>query len=167
MLDNLTLVVYFRKQLNKGKKEMLSKCLEDYLEAIYIINQEKKVVRVKEIAQFLNVKTPSVVDAVSKLTERGFVIHEKYGYLNLSEKGVKEGKNIYKKHEEIYKFLNQLLGVEDKTSKKDACGIEHYISRETLDKIIKLVKFIETSPEGYPEWLKNFNYYVNFGKRRG
>jgi DtxR family Mn-dependent transcriptional regulator len=152
-------------QPSRSLPENLSQCLEDYLEAIYIINQDKKVVRVKEIAQFLNVKTPSVVDAITKLTERGFVVHEKYGYLNLSEKGVSAGREIYKKHEEIYKFLNQVLGVDHKTAKKDACGIEHYISRKALDKIIKLVEFIETSPEGYPEWLKNFNYYVRYGKR--
>ena len=44
--------------------ETLSQCLEDYLEAIYIINLNKKVVRVKEVAEFLNVKYPSVVDAI-------------------------------------------------------------------------------------------------------
>jgi DtxR family Mn-dependent transcriptional regulator len=152
--------------LKESLEEKLSQCLEDYLEAIYIINQEKKVVRVKEIAEFLNVKTPSVVDAINKLTERGFVIHEKYGYLNLSKKGVEEGKNIYKKHEEIFKFLNQVLGVDAATSKKDACNIEHYISRETFEKLVKLVKYIETSPEGYPEWLRNFNYYTKHGKRQ-
>ena len=83
--------------------ETLSQCLEDYLEAIYIINLNKKVVRVKEVAEFLNVKNPSVVDAISKLAEKGFVTHEKYGYLNLTEKGVKSAKGVYKKHGEKYR----------------------------------------------------------------
>ncbi|MHB1254114.1 MAG: hypothetical protein ACYCZ1_08095, partial [Candidatus Humimicrobiaceae bacterium] len=57
------------KELKKEKNketDTLSHCLEDYLEAIYIINIDRKVVRVKELAGFLKVKTPSVVDAVSK-----------------------------------------------------------------------------------------------------
>ena len=145
--------------------ETLSQCLEDYLEAIYIININKKVVRVKEVAEFLNVKNPSVVDAISKLAEKGFVTHEKYSYLNLTEKGVESAKGVYKKHGEIFEFLNKVLGMDIDTSEKDACGIEHYISRKTLDKIVKLMEFLETSPEGYPEWLANFNYFIEHGKR--
>jgi len=145
--------------------ETLSQCLEDYLEAIYIINLNKKVVRVKEVAEFLNVKNPSVVDAISKLAEKGFVTHEKYSYLNLTEKGVESAKGVYKKHGEIFEFLNKVLGMDIDTSEKDACGIEHYISRKTLDKIVKLMEFLETSPEGYPEWLANFNYFIEHGKR--
>ena len=59
-------------------KKMLSQSLEDYLEAIYIIGFDNKVVRVKEVSEFLDVKTPSVVDAINKLTGNGLVNHEKY-----------------------------------------------------------------------------------------
>jgi len=139
----------------------LSHCLEDYLEAVYIIGKDKKVVRVKEIAEFMNVKTPSVVDAISKLKDRGLLIHEKYGYLDLTEKGIDKAKVIYTKHEEIYKFLNQFLGMDKETSERDACGMEHHVSKETLGKIKNLMEFIETSPEGYPQWHKRFNNFIN------
>ncbi len=135
----------------------LSKSLEDYIEAIYLISLKKKVVRVKEIAKFLDVKTPSVVDAVSKLQERGLLTHEKYGYLYLTKKGIDIARSVYKKHEEVYKFLNQFLGMDEDISEKDACGIEHSISKETLNRIVKLMKFIDSDPEGYPEWMKKFN----------
>lgn len=140
--------------------KQLSHCLEDYLEAIYVISLNRKVVRVKEIADFLNVKTPSVVDAISKLQDKGLVIHEKYGYLTLTKKGQDSAREIYKKHEEIYKFLNQFLGMNDEVSEKDACGMEHYISKETLGKIIKLMQYVESDPEGYPEWLQQFNNFA-------
>ncbi len=135
----------------------LSKSLEDYIEAIYLISLKKKVVRVKEIAKFLDVKTPSVVDAVSKLQERGLITHEKYGYLYLTKKGIDTARSVYKKHEEVYKFLNQFLGMDKDISEKDACGIEHSISKETLNRIVKLMKFIDSDPEGYPEWMRKFN----------
>ena len=144
--------------------EKLTQSLEDYIEAIYVISLKSKVTRVKEIAKFLDVKTPSVVDAVGKLTERGFVIHEKYGYLELTDKGYKLGKEVNDKHEKIYKFFNEVLGVSDSVSKKDACNMEHYISKETMDRMIKFIRFVNTCPEGYPEWLKNFNYYAKHGK---
>jgi len=138
----------------------LSHCLEDYLEAVYIINKDKKVVRVKELAEFLNVKTPSVVDAIAKLQEKGLMVHEKYGYLELTKKGIDKAKVINKKHEEIFKFLNLFLGMDEETSEKDACGMEHHVSSKTLGKITYLMEFIETSPEGYPQWLQRFNKFI-------
>ncbi|MCJ7665590.1 MAG: metal-dependent transcriptional regulator [Actinobacteria bacterium] len=144
---------------------ILSQSLEDYLEAIYIINLDNKVVRVKEVAVFLDVKTPSVVDAVSKLTESGLVNHEKYGYLELTAEGKKFAGRIYLKHEKIYKFFRDVLIVSEEISKKDACKIEHYISKETMDHMIKFIRFIESCPDEYPEWLKHFKYFIEHGKR--
>jgi len=143
----------------------LTQSLEDYLEAIYIIGLDNKVVRVKEVAAFLEVKTPSVVDAVSKLTGAGFVQHEKYSYLELTKKGTEQARKIYMKHERIYSFFRDVLNVSDEISKKDACKIEHYISRETMDNMIMFTRFIETCPSGYPDWMKHFKYYLQHGKR--
>ena len=143
----------------------LSQSLEDYLEAIYVIGLDNKVVRVKEIASFLDVKTPSVVDAVSKLTESGFVNHEKYGYLELTVEGERLAKKIHLKHEKIYKFFKDVLIVSDDISKKDACKVEHYISKETMDHMIEFIKFVESCPDGYPEWLKHFKYFLKHGNR--
>ncbi|HEY5500519.1 MAG TPA: metal-dependent transcriptional regulator [Candidatus Humimicrobiaceae bacterium] len=152
------------KESEKGKNketDILSHCLEDYLEAIYIINIDKKVVRVKELAEFLKVKTPSVVDAVSKLAKKGLVSHEKYGYLSLSKAGNNIARNIYSKHSYIYKFLNGVLGVNDLSSEEDACGIEHHISKPTLDKIVKFMNFIEENPGDYVEFINNYKKYLN------
>jgi len=143
----------------------LSQSLEDYLESIYMISMDNKVVRVKEVAGFLDVKTPSVVDAISKLTDKELVQHEKYGYLELTDTGIKHAKKIYLKHEKIYKFFKDILSVSDDTSRKDACKIEHYISRETMDHMIKFIRFIDTCPDGYPDWMRHFKYYLKYGKR--
>ncbi|MBM3703375.1 MAG: metal-dependent transcriptional regulator, partial [Actinobacteria bacterium] len=92
------------------------------------------------------------------------VIHEKYGYLELTDKGCELAKEVNDKHEKVYKFFNEILGVSDSISKKDACNIEHYISKEAMDRVIKFTRFVDTCPEGYPEWLKHFNYYAKHGR---
>ena len=145
--------------------DVLTQSMEDYLEVIHILSLEKKAARVKDVAKSLNVKTPSVVDAVGKLAEKGLVVHEKYGYLELTKKGANRAKNIYRKHKELYKFLSEVLGMNPEISASDACKIEHYISKETLERMVKFLKFIETCPEGYPEWLKSFHYYAKYGER--
>lgn len=142
----------------------LSHSMEDYIEAMYVINLTNKVIRVKEIAEYLNVKTPSVVDAVRKLIARGLVEHEKYGYLELTDKGCQMAREVYEKHNKIYKFFCDVLGVSDEVSKLDACNIEHYISEETLDRMIKFINFIDTCPKGSPRWLKNYNYFAKYGR---
>ena len=119
----------------------------------------------RKLAHFLEVKTPSVVDAVNKLKEAGFVQHEKYGYLELTRQGIEQAKKINIKHEKIYKFFKDVLGVSDEISKKDACKIEHHISRETMDNMVQFIKFIDTCPSGYPDWMKHFKYYLQHGER--
>jgi DtxR family Mn-dependent transcriptional regulator len=141
----------------------LSQSLEDYIEAILIIGLKKKVVRIKEISDFLGVSTPSAVDAVSKLKIKGLVSHEKYGYLNLTKKGIETARIIYKKHEKVYEFLSQFLMLDEKTAEKDACKIEHYISKATLDRIIKLMEFTEKKSGEFSIWHKAFSEHAGIG----
>ena len=67
--------------------EVLTPSLEDYLEAIWIIGLTEKVVRVRDLARKLRIKPPSVVGALKTLQERGLVRHERYGYVELTERG--------------------------------------------------------------------------------
>lgn len=62
---------------------------EEYLETMYILHKNKGVIRVKDIAKALNVRPPSVVDALKKLAEKGLIEYEKYDRILLTEKGRK------------------------------------------------------------------------------
>jgi len=66
------------------RKVKLTESAEDFLEAIYLIGKTKKVVRVKDIAQHLNIKMASVVVGLKSLAEKGLVEHEHYGYVELT-----------------------------------------------------------------------------------
>jgi DtxR family Mn-dependent transcriptional regulator len=113
--------------------------LEDYLEAIKILTLNKKVTRVKEISEFLEVKSSSVVSALNILKDKGYIKQEKYGYIELTETGDKEAVKILSKHRIVMKFLVNILKVSENTAKNDACKIEHIISEETLKKMILLL----------------------------
>jgi len=143
----------------------ISASLEDYLESILIIKNEKNVVRVKDLAKRMQVKAPSVVESLKKLKERKLIVQEHYGYIELTQEGINIAKEIYEKHIILMKFFHNILGVDEKIAQKDACEIEHYLSKETLDKIIKFINFIDTCPLGASEWLKNFYYFAEHGKR--
>ena len=141
----------------------LTPSLEDYLKAIWMTNLEKKVVRVKDIVEHLGVKAASVVEAMNNLKDKCLVNQERYGYIELTSEGVRVAKEIYEKHKSLYRFIKEVLGVDISIAKDDACRIEHYVSKETLDRIIKFIEFLDKCPEGEPVFLSNFQKFVKNG----
>jgi len=141
----------------------LSKSLEDYLEVIYIISEKEGVARVKDISEHLGVSTSSVVNAVKNLSENKLAVHEKYGYIKLTDKGKDKAILIYDKHRIISRFFSKFLGVNKEIADKDACELEHSIHPETYQKIIDFFGFLETCPEDEPNFLKNFRVYQEKG----
>ncbi len=143
----------------------LTPSLEDYLEAILIIVLKEKVARVRNIAQFLNVRTASVIGALKVLSEKGLVVHERYGYVELTPQGRRVANEVYGKHKTLVKFFHGILGIDLKAATEDACKIEHFIHRKSLERINKFIEFIETCPEGFPSWLSSFKYFAEHNKR--
>ncbi|MEA1901135.1 MAG: metal-dependent transcriptional regulator [Thermodesulfobacteriota bacterium] len=75
-------------------KKPLTPAMEDYLEAIFNLGKEKRVVRVKDIAKRLGVKMPTVTSMLNTLSKRELIDYEKYEYLELTKKGIDVGKEI-------------------------------------------------------------------------
>ncbi|MDR1401235.1 MAG: metal-dependent transcriptional regulator [Endomicrobium sp.] len=123
----------------------LSASLENYLETIAALKKGKKCTRIGDVAKSLNVRSSSVNVAINFLTENGFVIHEKYGYVDLTEEGEKIALEIQKKHDILYRFINNLLFINGKTANKEACQIEHLVGTETIRRLKKLYILLEKS----------------------
>src|SRR4030042_3938854 len=113
----------------------LTKSFEDYLEAIYLLEQEKGSVRVKDVAKSLDVKLPSVTEAVRKMSKAQLIEFERYGLIKLTAQGKFFAKEAYKKHETLFDFLHKTLGVDKATALRDACEMEHGLSNTTLNKL--------------------------------
>jgi len=143
----------------------LTKSCEDYLKGIWELILEKGVVRVKDLAKHLNVKMPSVVTAIKILSKKGLVKHERYGYIELTKEGESLAESLYKKHQILYKFFKEFLGLKENIAKEDACKIEHYLNPDTMERFIKFIEFVEGCPLGDPLWILNFHYYLKTGKR--
>jgi DtxR family Mn-dependent transcriptional regulator len=148
------------------KHKPLSSSMEDYLETIAALQKERGVARVRDISRVMNVKTPSVNAAIKTLYRYKLVDHEKYGYVELTSKGEKVAQSVQRRHDMLLKFLTEILRINPKTAEKDACKMEHSISPETSEKLIKFIEFVETCPESDgPRWLKSYGYYSETGKR--
>ena len=117
----------------------MTKSLEDYIEIIYVLIQEKRRAHVRDIASSLKVKMPSVVKGISELKKLALVTQEPYGDVELTAKGRRIATVILNRHTKIREFLMR-LGVSRRIADKDACLMEHFLSAETMDKIRDFLK---------------------------
>lgn len=148
-----------------AEKLSLTSSMEDYLEAISILEENKKYVRVKDIAKHMKVKMPSVTGALKSLSERELVNHERYEYVELTKHGAAIAQEIRRRHNTIQKFLTEVLNIEPEVAEKDSCGMEHAISTDTMDRLLKLIECLDECPHGTPGCLKRFEYYVEHGEK--
>ena len=127
----------------------LSSNMEDYLEAIYVLEQEKGHARVKQIADALNITKPSVTAALKKLEQANLVDHPKYDLVGLTPEGSLIAQKVYRRHRVITQFLHDILKVSEETAEQDACKIEHNVSSETMERIIQFMESDNASDGGH------------------
>lgn len=58
----------------------------------------------------------------------------------LTEEGMKIASDIYKKHEFLVWFFTNVLGIERDIAERDACIIEHGLSKETFTKLVEFIR---------------------------
>ena len=121
---------------------MTTPSMEDYIEQIYMLIEEKGYARVSDIAEALAVHPSSVTKMVQKLDKDEYLIYEKYRGLVLTSKGKKIGKRLVYRHELLEQFL-RIIGVDEEKIYNDVEGIEHHLSWNSIDRIVHLVQYIE------------------------
>ncbi|WP_442594372.1 transcriptional regulator MntR [Neobacillus sp. D3-1R] len=120
--------------------------MEDYIEQIYKLIEEKGYARVSDIAEALSVHPSSVTKMVQKLDKDEYLVYEKYRGLVLTPKGKKIGKRLVYRHELLEQFM-QIIGVKEENIYNDVEGIEHHLSWDAIDRIGDLIQFFEEQPD--------------------
>lgn len=121
---------------------MATPSMEDYIEQIYILIEEKGYARVSDIAENLNVHPSSVTKMVQKLDQEEYLIYEKYRGLILTAKGKKIGERLVYRHE-LLESLLKIIGVKAENIYNDVEGIEHHLSWDSIDRIGDVVQYFE------------------------
>lgn len=124
----------------KNENYVMTSSLEDYLEAVFVLANQKGSVRITDIAEFLGVSKPSVNRAVNTLTQNGFLEHITYGDIVITPAGESYAANVLHRHKLIKQFLVDKLGVDEDVAEKDACQMEHVMSPVTIDKLYEYLE---------------------------
>ncbi len=105
---------------------------QDYLESILILSQTREHVRATDICGYFGYSRPTVSIFLKQLKENGYVDIDVNKYIRLTDKGLDIAKDMYERHQ----FLTELfirIGVPKDIAAKDACRVEHYVSKETFE----------------------------------
>jgi Mn-dependent DtxR family transcriptional regulator len=125
-----------------------SVAMDDYLEQILHLIEEKGkgYARPVDISKNLGISQASVTNMLQRLNAEGLVNQERYGGATLTEKGLTIANAIVMRHQILTKFL-RLFNLDEATIYKDVEGMEHHISRDTLNVITSLLAELESDPE--------------------
>jgi DtxR family transcriptional regulator, manganese transport regulator len=113
--------------------------MEDYAELIDDMIAAQGHAKQTDIANRLGVAQPTVAKMLKRLADEGVVAQQHYKGVVLTEKGRELAASAREKHSVVVAFLLS-LGVSEEAALKDAEGIEHHVSAETLDALRKFVK---------------------------
>jgi Mn-dependent DtxR family transcriptional regulator len=137
----------------RGGITMPTPSMEDYLEKIYLLIEDKGYARVVDIASSLNVLPSSATKMIQKLDETGFGIYEKYRGIVLTSKGSQLAKTLAEKHDMLEVFL-RTIGVHEENIYEEVEGIEHHISKQTAFCISSILSFFEDNPSVKQSYLQ-------------
>ncbi len=120
------------------KNDKISSSLEDYLEAISEIIAIKGHAHTKDIADRMQVKMPSVTNALQALSARGMIRYQSHAPVVLTAQGAETAAVIMHRHDALRRFLRGILKLDPEEANDTACKVEHVIDEKVLSRIVAL-----------------------------
>ncbi|MBV8560330.1 MAG: metal-dependent transcriptional regulator [Acidimicrobiia bacterium] len=123
--------------------------LEEYLEAVYELQEEGTPVIQARLAERLGHAPPSVSEMIGRLRGDGFLEAEGRA-LRLTSKGRKRAESVVRKHRLAERLLTDVIGLEWHKTHLEACRWEHVISDDVEARLVVLLGNPSTCPHGNP-----------------
>ena len=120
--------------------------LEMYLKAIWHIKERGQDVKISSIAKMLNVRQPSVVQMLKKLSSQNLVNYSKAG-VSLTEEGEKIGASMMRNSRLLEVLMDSALKVE--IDEEMVCGIEHHMNKQFTDALCTMLNHPRVCPHGH------------------
>ncbi len=134
LIDTSAQVESFRQAREARRVELL----EDYIELIADLIADGGEARQVDIAARLGVAQPTVAKMLKRLVEEGFISQRPYRGVFLTQLGRDLAERSRARHQLVETFL-RALGIDGETARRDAEGIEHHVSAQTLAAFAKFV----------------------------
>ncbi|MEK7462547.1 MAG: metal-dependent transcriptional regulator [Patescibacteria group bacterium] len=131
-------------------KKTVSATKEDYVRAIYLLQECGEAPGILQIAGRLNLSKSTVSERIKELTAEGLTLSKPYSTISLTKEGVALGKKMTYKHRLIEVFLHQTLKLPRDKVHKEAERLEHAFSDEAIEHLDSFLKHPTHDPHGSP-----------------
>jgi len=138
-----------------SKKLMATITIENYLKALYNLNQDSSAISLTDLSKEMNVSAPTVNNMIKKLQDKGWVAYQKYKPIKLTKEGAIQAAAIIRKHRLTEMFLVKIMGFGWEEVHDIAEQIEHIKSDDFFDRMDELLGFPKIDPHGSPIPDKN------------
>ena len=137
-----------------AKDMTLTAALEDYLEAIFNLSRFDKAARSRDIAEALNVHKSTVTAALKSLGQMNLINYSPYEAVTLTHEGRRLAEDVANRHSALKDFFVDVLKVDVATAENAACGMEHSVPREIVDKLAAFAVSMRDCPRINPVELE-------------
>lgn len=124
--------------------------MQDYLKAIYELEQTGEEATPKALAEKLEVAPASASNMIQRLAELDLVEHEPYKGARLEPAGELAALEVIRHHRLLELFLVETLGLSWDEVHEEAEILEHHISEELEQRIAERLGHPERDPHGDP-----------------
>ena len=129
---------------------MASPAEENYLKALYALDNSKEKISLSDLSKLLKVSLPTSNSMIKKLEGQGFVNYEKYKPIRLTAKGKKAAAMVLRKHRLTEMYLVEKMGFGWEEVHEIAEQVEHISSSIFFERMDELMGFPRFDPHGSP-----------------
>ena len=128
----------------------VSPAMQDYLKAVYRLQDAGGTVTTQRLAEELGVSGPSVTNMVKRLAELGLLRHEPYRGAELTPAGERIALEVVRHHRLLELYLVTSLGYGWDEAHAEADRLEHHISEDLEARLDAVLGHPDTDPHGDP-----------------
>lgn len=130
--------------------KMRTHTLEDYLKAIYKLEEDGERATPASIAQHIGFSATSVNNTLKKLAKMNLVKYKPYSDVKLTKSGGKIALEVIRHHRLLELYLVEALGLSWDQVDQEAEKLEHVLSESLEDRLDQLLGSPKLDPHGDP-----------------
>jgi DtxR family Mn-dependent transcriptional regulator len=128
----------------------ISATIQEYLEAIYSMQDEGKTVIGVRLAERMRVAPSTVTATLQRMAAAGLIVLSPHKEVLFTRHGLDVARIIIRRHRLIERFLTDIMGLEWHEAHGEACRIEHSFSPRMEQQVIHLLADPTRCPHGNP-----------------
>src|SRR5215211_1276419 len=132
------------------EQPQVTHAMEDYLKAIYRLQETAAQVTTQRLAEELGVTGPSVTNMIKRLHDLRLLRHTRYHGVELTDAGIKIALEVLRHHRLLELYLAETLGYPWDEVHAEAERLEHHVSEELEARMDSVLGHPTHDPHGHP-----------------